>query len=326
MTRLVALLVVLSAPAVVRGHSLDPALLELVGQADGHYDVTWRTALYRARGVHVDPVLPAHCRVLQAPVATEAAESVTVRWRVDCGARGLVGEAVGVTGLGTARTDALVRITLPDGRLVRGVVHTGAPLLTVPERPSRWAVLHDFGRMGVAHILTGADHLAFVFGLVLLVAGAGQLLTTVTAFTLGHSLTLSAATLDLVRVPARPTELLIALTVLALAVELSGPASRPTLLRRWPWAMAIAFGLLHGLGFAGALREVGVPTGDVPLALLAFNGGVEIGQLAFIAAVLLAIPLIHRLRLPAWSRWVPVYVMGSLAALWCFERAAGLGS
>ena len=147
---------------------------------------------------------------------------------------------------------------------------------------------------------------------------------TITAFTLGHSITLSAAALHLATVPSRPIEVLIAVSVLTLAVELSRDAGQDTLLRRFPWGMALCFGLLHGFAFAGALAEAGLPAGDIPLALVSFNAGIEIGQLAFVAAVLLAGALFTRLLPSAAVRSMrpAVYAMGILAAFWCFERMA----
>ena len=179
--------------------------------------------------------------------------------------------------------------------------------------------------LGIEHILTGPDHLLFVFGLLLLLATTtGLLVQTITAFTLGHSITLSAAALGLTSVPSRPVEVLIAVSVLALAVELARDSDRPTLMRRFPWVIALGFGLLHGFGFAGALAEAGLPPGDIPLALVSFNAGIELGQLAFVATVLAAAALA--------ARWLPalaprahrpaVYGMGILAAFWCFERVA----
>src|SRR5207249_1146814 len=187
-----------------------------------------------------------------------------------------------------------------------------------------WDVVRGYVTLGIEHILTGPDHLLFVFGLLLLVSASRLLVKTITAFTLGHSLTLSAAALHFANVPSRPIEVLIAASVLTLAVELARDAGRPTMLRRFPWAMAVAFGLLHGFGFAGALAEAGLPPGDVPLALLCFNVGIELGQLAFVGALLAAGALL--------GRWVPVmaersarvavYAMGMLSAFWCFERLA----
>jgi hydrogenase/urease accessory protein HupE len=179
--------------------------------------------------------------------------------------------------------------------------------------------------MGIGHLLTGWDHLAFVLGLVLLVGDWRRLLGTVTSFTLGHSLTLSLAALGFVRLPAGPIEAAIALSILILAVELAH-RDRPSLLGRRPWLMAASFGLLHGLGFAGALAQVGLPVREIPLALLSFNVGIELGQIAFILAVLgLSFALSPLLRrLPAWTTAVPTYCIGSLAAFWLFQRLAAL--
>jgi hydrogenase/urease accessory protein HupE len=320
------LALVLASAARVGAHSLDPALLDVRERADGLVDVTWKTSATRVAGAEVEPVLPPRCRTLAPPAATETDASVTVRWTVDCRPDGLVGQRIGARGLGAARTDALVRVELADGRLVRGVVGERTPFITISEHPRRWDVARDYLALGVRHILTGADHLLFVFGLLLLVGTPRRLLATITAFTAGHSVTLTAAVLGLVRVPAAPTELLIALSVFLLAAELARGPGAPSAMRRRPWLMALSFGLLHGLGFAGALRALGLPEGDIPLALVSFNAGVESGQVLFIAAVLAVRLAIDRLpaHRPSWIGWLPLYTMGSLAAFWCFERAAAL--
>jgi hydrogenase/urease accessory protein HupE len=219
-----------------------------------------------------------------------------------------------------------VRVVLRNGRLVQGLVTAGRPFLVVPPEPQPGAVARDYAGLGVAHILSGPDHLLFVFGLVLLARTRRRLLGTITAFTAGHSVTLSLAALGLVQVPTPPIEVAIAMSVLVLAIELARDTPAPTLLRRHPWAMAAAFGLLHGLGFAAALREAGLPVGEIPLALAAFNVGIEAGQLAFVAAVLAGRAALGDLpgRLPRWTARVPVYGMGSLAAFWWFERTAAL--
>jgi hypothetical protein len=144
----------------------------------------------------------------------------------------------------------------------------------------------------------------------------------VTAFTLGHSVTLTLAALDLVAVPPRPIEAAIAATVFALAVELAREPAHATLMRRYPWAMAAAFGLLHGLGFASALRETGLPAGRIPLALASFNSGIEVGQLAFVGVALALWRGVGGLGVPAlaWARQAPVYVIGVLSASWLIER------
>jgi hydrogenase/urease accessory protein HupE len=315
------LLLVLLVAGTAHAHSLNPALLDVHEVRDGIAEILWKTPGSGVPGASLAPILPKRCRPTRTPDVIQDDTSITARWAVDCGTDAWVGQRVGVDGLARAQTDALVRIELADGRLVRGVVRPQAPTLEVPARPSRLDVARDYVKLGVEHILTGPDHLLFVLGLVLLVAGTRRLLATVTAFTLGHSVTLSLAVLGFARVPPGPTEVLIALSVYALAVELARDTSRPTLMRRWPWLVAGAFGLLHGLGFAGALRAIGLPAVDIPLALAAFNAGVELGQLLFITAVLVvrqAVPW------PRWSAAVSVYAMGACAAFWCFERFAAL--
>jgi hydrogenase/urease accessory protein HupE len=250
---------------------------------------------------------------------------MTTRWRVDCGAEGLVGKRIGVDGLAFAKTDALVRLELADGRALDTVLRAREPELVVPAREAHLWLASRYVTLGVEHILTGYDHLLFVFGLLLLAAGTRQLIATITAFTLGHSVTLTLAVLDVARVPAAPVEVLIAFSIFVLAVELArgDRAETSTLMQRRPWLMALAFGFLHGLGFAGTLRAAGLPAQAIPLALFGFNVGIELGQLAFVLAVLaltaLARPATR--RLPAWTTAVPVYAMGSLAACWVIERA-----
>ena len=233
---------------------------------------------------------------------------------------------IGVSGPGGVALGAIVRVTLADGRLVQGVASPGKLLLTVPPRPRALDVMRDYARLGVAHILTGPDHLLFVFGLVLLAGTARRLLATVSAFTLGHSITLSLAALGLVDVPSGAIEVAIAASVLALAVELARPRAAVTLIRRRPWLMAAAFGLLHGLGFAAALRKAGLPAGEIPLALLSFNVGIEAGQVGFVLGVLTLRRSVGTLveTLPGWLERVPVYAMGSLAGYWWLDRLIAL--
>lgn len=308
-------------------HPLSPALLDVEELTGGQVEVRWKTPVLKVSGTNVEPVLPEHCKTTGRPIATEQGDSVLVRWTMDCSPHGLVGYRIGFSGLDESKTDALVRVKLADGRLARGVVRAAEPSLLVPERESSLAVFRSYASLGIEHILTGLDHLLFVFGLLLLVAGFKPLLETVTAFTVGHSVTLSLAALGLVNLPPRPIEVLIALSVFLLAVELSRSADAPpSLLRRFPWLMAGVFGLLHGLGFASALAQVGLPQTDIPLALFSFNVGIEIGQLTFVFVILISKHVFRPLlvQLPRWAELVPLYAMGSLAAFWCFQRAAAM--
>lgn len=318
------------ASGAARAHPLAPALLSLEEGADGVVAVTWKVSRLRPTGSDVAPVLPAHCaRLPGAPEIAVSELDVTERFRVDCGERGLVGARIAVAGLDRSRTDALLHVRLADGRSLRGLVSEREPTYVVPERESAGAVAHGYFGLGVEHLLTGLDHVLFVAGLVLLVPGGRRLVATITSFTLGHSVTLSLATLGVVEVPAMLFELLIAVSILLLGAELARRDVPPdgdagvSWLRRRPWVMAFSFGLLHGLGFAGALAEIGLPHGDIPLALVAFNVGVEAGQLLIVAPLValgyMAGP--RMARLPDFVRRAPAYAIGSLAAYWCFERA-----
>jgi hypothetical protein len=323
-----ALAVALGASSA-SGHGLDPALLALRATGPGTYEVTWRTAAARLPGTDVRPILPARCREVSASPPETSLDHVTLRWSVDCGSTDLTGETVTVQDLDAARINALLRIEEPGRPTVQVVLSPRQGSFEVPARATRLDVVRSYVRLGIEHILTGPDHLLFVFGLLLLLATTtGLLVRTITAFTLGHSITLSAAALRLTTVPSRPIEVLIALSVLALAVELARETGKPTLMRRFPWLIALGFGLLHGFGFAGALAEAGLPPGDIPLALVSFNVGIELGQLAFVGTVLAAGVLAARWlpALAARARRPAVYGMGVLAAFWCFERlAAWLG-
>ncbi len=311
-------------PAQSHGHGLEPALLSLREIGAGRFEVIWQSSAARLPGADVQPILPSRCATVSTADAGDGGDRVRRQWVIDCGREGVVGETVAVADLSVAKIDALLRIERLDGEVIETVLSARAPSFTIPAHPSRADVLRSYATLGFEHILTGPDHLLFVFGLLLLAPVPRRLLQTVTAFTVGHSITLSAAALHVTAVPARPVEVLIAVSVLILAVELARQGSQPTLLRRFPWAMAAAFGLLHGFGFAGALTEAGLPAGDIPLALVSFNSGIEIGQLAFVGTLLLGGVLLTRAapRAATRSARVAVYAMGILAAFWCFQRLA----
>jgi hydrogenase/urease accessory protein HupE len=312
------------APHAARGHGLDPAALTLQETEPGVYAVEWRASALRIPGTNVQPVLPHRCQRRGSATAAEDGDRIALRWTIDCGAAGLTGETIAITDLAAAKINGLLTIDRRSGLPIQAVLSPRNPTFTVPSDPSHWDVVHTYGTLGVEHIVRGPDHLLFVFGLLLLASTTRLLVRTITAFTVGHSITLSAAALGLATVPQRPIEVLIALSILLLANELARVASADTWLRRAPWAVALVFGLLHGFGFAGALAEAGLPPGDVPLALLSFNGGIEVGQLLFVTAIL-ALGGVFRFWQPALARHArrpAVYAMGMLAAFWCCERIA----
>jgi hydrogenase/urease accessory protein HupE len=295
-------------------------LLVLHEDSAGAVDVTWKIPSLRVLGAELRAVLPPECPAVTPATISEDGESLTSTWRIDCGASGLVGSRVAIEGLGPAKTDALLRLELADGRAIDTVLRPREPELVVPAHEG-W-LASRYLELGIEHILTGYDHLLFVFGLLLLATGTRALLATVTAFTLGHSVTLTLAVLDVAHVPSAPVEVLIAFSIFVLATELARRADA-TLMRRRPWLMALGFGFLHGLGFAGTLRAVGLPAEAIPLALLGFNVGIELGQLAFVVGILAVMRLTRPLlqRTPTWAEALPVYAMGSLAACWMIQRS-----
>ncbi len=312
--------------ALAHAHSFDPALLDLREREAGIYDVIWKSPVPQGEGVVVlralAPVFSAPCRRIATvtPRGNEP-EGLTV-FRIDCGPKGLRGETIGVTGLAGDPIDVLVRIRWTDGTTTTGVLRSGTDEMVVPGAGSgapAATVLWRYGRLGVEHILTGADHLAFVLGLLLLVHGWRRIVQTITAFTVAHTMTLGLAVLGVVHVPPAPVEAMIAVSIVLVAVESLRPGgAHPTLAHRAPWIVAFLFGLMHGLGFAGALAELGLPPDHVPLALVAFNLGVEVGQLAFVAVMLVPIQLLR--RAPRWLQLVPPYAIGAMAVAWTLER------
>lgn len=245
---------------------------------------------------------------------------------------GLAGQAVSIEGLSATSTDVLVRIESIQGAIQTERLSPTKTSFVVQAVPGSGEVAATYLRLGVEHILFGFDHLLFVLALVILVRDWRRVAITVTAFTIAHSITLAAATLGFVNVPGPPVEATIALSIMLVSVEiLNARRGKPSLTARLPWLVAFSFGLLHGFGFAGALAELGLPQHAIPVALLFFNLGVELGQLAFVAAVLTAgglfrtamtlwleATLIHRTvdRLDVLA----AYAIGAVAAFWLIER------
>jgi hydrogenase/urease accessory protein HupE len=242
---------------------------------------------------------------------------------IACSENGLAGQVVGIDGLEASVTDALVRIAFADGRTWLKRLTPQAPVATIPARQSGWSVAGEYLKLGVEHILTGIDHLLFVLALIIITRGGWRLIKTVSAFTLSHSITLTAATLGWVHVPQRPVEAVIALSIVLVASEIvQAGRGRDSIATRSPWVVALSFGLLHGLGFAGGLSEVGLPEGNIPVALLFFSIGVETGHLLFVGAVLALAALGRRifLSLPRWTELVPAYGIGGVSMFWVIER------
>jgi hydrogenase/urease accessory protein HupE len=314
-------------------HEVRPGYLEIRETGADSFDVLWKVP---ARGEYR---LRLHARLPDcegAPTHGAFVDGAFIeRWQAKCPG-GLVGRTIDIEGLSATRTDVLARIEWSDG--------TNQTVRLTPEQTSFQAraapgpleVTKAYFMLGVEHILLGIDHLLFVLGLLFLVGNWKRLVATITAFTVAHSITLAAATLGLVHVAQGPVEATIALSIMFVAAEIvHGAHGEPRLATRAPWLLAFVFGLLHGFGFAGALQEIGLPQKDVPLALLFFNVGVEVGQLMFIAAAIAVFSVLTRLLRRQGSHdhgpWysetlirAPVaYAIGSIAAFWTVQRVIG---
>jgi len=322
-----ALLCALIGALQARAHDARPAYLQITETSNGRYTVLWRVPVLSGMHLPVALRLPEQLRDVREPAVQRLSDSVVERRFVEAAPGGLARARVEFVGLEATITDVLVRVELLDGSRSTVLVRPPRPWLELSTSSGALGVLGAYVRHGIEHILFGFDHLLFVLALILIVPRLRVLFATVTAFTLAHSITLALAALGVVHVPGPPVEAAIALSVLLLAAELVRlERGRPSLTSRWPWLVAFSFGLLHGFGFAGALSAVGLPQGDVPLALFAFNVGVELGQLAFIAAVLAVLALARKLvRSPGVERIAlrgTSYAIGILAAFWLFERLA----
>ena len=324
---LLATIVTLVAAPLAAAHELQPGFLELKEVAPGRYDVLWKLpSLGEASDVRmpIAPIFPETCRQLGDARTERAGTAWIFTARLECKG-GLAGQTLAIEGLEAFSTDVLVRAQHADGGVETHILKPIQPSVTLRSagdaRRGAWAYLY----LGIEHILLGVDHLLFVLGLLLIVRDRWMLVKTVTAFTVAHSITLAVATFGIAQVPALPLNAAIALSILFLG---------PEVVRRWrgetsftirhPWVVAFAFGLLHGFGFASGLAQLGLPKGEIPLALLLFNVGVEIGQLAFVLVILLLERAFRQLEIhwPILVQRLPGYVVGTLGAFWMIQRVA----
>ena len=325
MTRLIAVLLAVFVASAARAHESRPAYLELKETAPGQFDLLWRTPVLSGMRLPIALQIPADVRNVKPPEVQELADSLVERRWLDAGPNGLAGKRIDFAGLQLTITDVLVRVQLLDGRTWTAIARGSQPWVEIAASQSSWEVAETYLVQGLRHILFGADHLLFVLGLLLIVADRWMLLKTVTAFTVAHSITLAIATLGYANLPLLPLNAAIALSILFLGPEIvrcwRGETSFTI---RHPWVVAFAFGLLHGFGFASALTGAGLPRSALPLALVSFNVGVELGQLGFVGLIL-GLERAFRLLEVRWPRWLqalPGYAVGSLGAFWTIQRAA----
>lgn len=307
---------------------LRPGYLEIKQSAPSLYSVLLKVPAQADR-----QRLPIHVQFgagaihLNEPQPVEVNGALIERWVVRRDG-GLAGSEIEIAGLEKTTTDVLVRVEQLDGSSQVARLTPARSSFTIASSPSSLQVISTYSLLGFEHILLGFDHLLFVLGLLLIVGLRWLvLIKTITAFTVAHSITLALATLGWVNIPSTPVEAVIALSIMFVAGEiLHARAGRPGITARAPWLVALAFGLLHGFGFAGALMETGLPQNAVPLALLFFNIGVELGQLLFVAVVSLIMMATSKMRrrFPKWSEALVPYSIGGLAAFWTLERLSSM--
>jgi len=273
---------------LARAHEIRPAYLQIDEIGPGRYQLLWRTPVLSGMRLPVVLRLPDEVRNVTAPATQELSDSLIERRLVEAGPEGLAGKRIEFLGLQATITNVLVRVQMLDGTHATTLVKPSQPWMDIAASQGPLAVAGTYLRQGIEHILQGVDHLLFILGLLLIVSDRWMLIKTITAFTVAHSITLAIATLGYASAPVLPLNAAIALSILFLG---------PEIVRRWrgetsftirhPWVVAFAFGLLHGFGFASGLAVMGLPKADIPIALLLFNVGVEIGQLFFVILILL---------------------------------------
>lgn len=311
----------------VSAHEIRPALLDINEREPGFYDVKWKVPALGDRTLAIEPIFPACMKPVGPPSQHTSPGAFLQYFSFKTDGKPIAGETLLIKGLTGVQIDVLVQIKLANGDSHSVILRPKSPSFIIPERASKGAVAWSYLKMGVTHILGGIDHLLFVLALVVIVPNRWMLFKTITAFTVAHSFTLALASLGFVHFPPSPTEAVIALSIVFLAVEIvHSRRGKFSLMEKYPWIVAMIFGLFHGLGFAGALYEVGLPQHEIPLALLMFNVGVELGQIAFVFVVLGILMLFRTAcdKLPSiasLSHWQLIpYGIGCVAAYWTIER------
>jgi len=314
-------------PVLTQAHEIRPGYLEIKENADHSLQVTWKQPLMGDYGAPMHPSISAGWLVDSLAEISYTESYLIKRWQIPAAHAPLDKQTIAIDGLEKTMTDVLVQVILSGDVSFTYLVKPLQPYvqlrLSKPQPPPVWQYI----QLGVLHIWSGYDHLLFVLGLILLVKKRSKLIWTISAFTIAHSITLALATLHIIKVSTAFTEAAIALSIVFLAVELLRHYKGMNgFAYHYPWLVSFLFGLLHGLGFASALQDVGLPQNNIPLALFLFNVGVEAGQLSFVLVMLLLMVSIRKLKfqLPQWSYKLPAYLIGTLAMYWFIERVVAI--
>jgi hypothetical protein len=319
---LMAVLVLVGAARLAAAHELRPGFLELREIGPDTYNFLWKKPSGGEVEIYIAPIIPKACRLVTPGRQQVTPGAVIVRGTLQC-KDGIQGKTLAIDGLASTVTDVIVRVHHADGRLESHLLKPVNPSVNLGAKTTGWQRSRMYLRLGIEHILFGIDHLLFVLGLLLIVADWRMLLKTITSFTLAHSITLAIATLGYASAPVAPLSAAIALSILFLGPEIVRRwRGRTSFTIRHPWIVAFAFGLLHGFGFASGLTSMGLPQAEIPLALLLFNLGVEIGQVGFVLLILLLRRSLAMLQIrwPRWVEYAPGYAVGIAGAYWAIQR------
>ena len=303
-------------------HEIRPGFLEIKESEPGLFDVKWKVPTRGNRALAITPKLPNNLK----KVGLSSSYKIPGAWvelsTYESGSP-ILGKTISIDGLNSVQTDVLLQINMIDGTNFSAILRPNSPSYNIPLEPTKFGVALSYWEMGLTHILEGIDHLLFLLAIMLIITGLGNLLKTITAFTVAHSMTLGLATLGFVNVPVAPTEAVISLSIVFLAVEIvRDKMGEKTITRSYPWIIAFIFGLFHGLGFANALFEIGLPQNSIPLALLMFNVGVETGQIIFLLVVLIFLSILRRVNIywPKGTWRLAPYTIGGIAGFWTIQR------
>jgi hydrogenase/urease accessory protein HupE len=302
-------------------HEIRPAFLQIIQTSETTYEVFWKVPSMGDAVPKIHPVFPPFFTVETLKSPNQISGSVIYSYKIYSD-ESLQGKILTIDGLNKTLIDALVTVTYLNGEKVTLMLQPDKDSSIIPGETSTYNVVKTYSKLGFEHILLGIDHLLFILALILITKGRWKILKTITAFTIAHSITLSLAALGYVNFPTPPVEAVIALSIVFIAVEIiKNLSGKQTLTSKKPWLVAFTFGLLHGFGFAGALSNIGLPQLDIPFALAFFNIGVELGQIAFVIAVLFFIKLLsYKKQWPMYIKKIPAYAIGSLATFWMIER------
>ena len=309
----------------VHAHEVRPAYMEITEQKDGSVEVRWRQPIAGEYTLAIDPVLSSGWLDAEPQQRYTTANSLIKVWEIQPPHLPLAGQTLWIRGLDRTITDTLVRISFADGRVLSRIIKATHADMQIPAVRKGSLSMPGYLQLGISHIWSGPDHLLYILGLILLITSLRSLVTTITAFTLAHSITLACAILGLVQLRPAPVEAVISLSIVYVAVELvrlrRGVSDMAT---RSPWVIAFVFGLLHGFGFAGALRQAGLPDDSIAFPLFLFNVGIEVGQLLFVFMVLAIFRFLQYFPRALYERILALapYGIGSIASFWLLQRLA----